>query len=206
MRKFKWFLQCSQRRNYSRIKISLLLPWLWWYSSRGHFIGHLYCNLPHILLLHLICSYYLPYKSKICCCISCGIVHLMTNLDYPVLFFSSVNHSLPGKALFLMYGGKYQWAKCFSSPNFSFTIHLHCLSKKLVCGRLHFNYCKKNNLSPNADWDALQRQKNMHEIMLHVLKTKEKSLAKDVLASNSSNIITPYKNESPILLVCYTLI
>lgn len=97
MRKFKWFLQCSQRRNYSRIKIPLLLPCLWQYSSRGHFIGHLYCNLPHRLLLHLVCSYYLPYKRKICCCISCGIVHLLTNLDYPVLFFSSANHSLPAR-------------------------------------------------------------------------------------------------------------
>jgi len=46
----------------------------------------------------------------------------------------------------------------------------------------------------------------MHEIAFHVLKRKEKSLAKDVLASNSCNIITPYKNESPILPVCYTLI
>lgn len=32
-------------------------------------------------------------------------------------------------------------------------------------------------------------------------KQKEKALAKDVLASNSFSIITPYKNDSPILFV-----
>lgn len=35
-----------------------------------------------------------------------------------------------------------------------------------------FHFCNKNKLDPNADLDALQRQKDMHEIMFHMLKTK----------------------------------
>lgn len=53
---------------------------------------------------------------------------------------------------------------------------------------------------------VLYRSKNMHEIMFHVPKTKEEALAKDVLACNSFNIITPYKNESSVLFVRYRLI
>lgn len=42
--------------------------------------------------------------------------------------------------------------------------------------------------------------------MFPVPKTKEEALAKDVLACNSFNIITSYKNESSALFVCYRLI
>lgn len=52
-----------------------------------------------------------------------------------------------------------------------------------------FHLFNKNKLGPNAQLDALQRQKYMHEIMFHVLKTKEKSLSEDVLACNSSHRI-----------------
>lgn len=157
------------------------------------------------LLLHLIDLYYLHQKRKTCCYIFHEIVHLMTNLNYPVLFFSSANHSLPVRLFAWCMGVKISELSVSYLQIFNLQ-SISIVPQKTCTWKTAFHLFSKNNLSPNADWDALQRQKNMHEIMFHVLKTKEKSLAKDVLASHSSNIITLYKNESPILLVCYTLI